>query len=85
MVLVYSFLYNYSTVAEVGLSVWGALPHWDYRDQFVTARSLPITAKIEPMGKVARIFKSFAEADAADAKEDLHISPEKRIEILLEL
>ena len=47
--------------------------------------SLPITAKIEAMEKVARIFKSFAEADAADAKEDLHISPEKRIEMLLEL
>ena len=37
------------------------------------------------MEKVVRIFKSFADADAADAEEDRNMSPERRIEILLEL
>ena len=37
------------------------------------------------MEKVVRIFHSFAEADAADAEEDRNMSPERRIEILLEL
>ena len=40
---------------------------------------------MQAMEKVAHIFKSFAEADAADAQEDLRTPPEKRIEILLEL
>ena len=40
---------------------------------------------MEEMEKVVRIFKSFAEADAADVEEDLRISPEQRIQILLEL
>jgi len=35
--------------------------------------------------KVARIFKSFAEADAADVEEDLRMPPEQRISTLLEL
>ena len=35
--------------------------------------------------KVVRIFHSFEEADAADVEEDLRLSPEERIAILLEL
>jgi len=45
----------------------------------------PRRAKIAVMEKVARIFKSFAEADAADVEEDLRMPPEQRISILLEL
>jgi hypothetical protein len=37
------------------------------------------------MEKTVRIFGTFAEAEAADREEDLCISPERRIEILLEL
>jgi len=37
------------------------------------------------MEKIARTFASFAEADAADVEEDLRITPEQRIAILLEL
>ena len=40
---------------------------------------------MEEMEKVVRIFKSFAEADTADVEEDLQTSPERRIQILLEL
>ena len=37
------------------------------------------------MEKVVRKFNSFEEADAADAREDLRLTPEQRIEILFEL
>lgn len=37
------------------------------------------------MEKVARIFHSFAEAEAADADEDMRMTPEQRIAIVLEL
>jgi hypothetical protein len=32
-----------------------------------------------------RVFNSFAEADAEDAKEDLRMTPEERIAIVFEL
>ncbi len=35
--------------------------------------------------KIVRIFNSFEEADAADAREDLRLTPEQRIELLFEL
>ncbi len=37
------------------------------------------------MDKVARIFHSFAESDAADQQYYQSLSPEQRLEILLEL
>jgi hypothetical protein len=37
------------------------------------------------MEKAVRTFTSFGEADAADVEEDLRLSPERRIAILLEL
>ena len=38
-----------------------------------------------PMAKVCRIFHNHKEADAADAGEDLRMTPEQRIEAVLEL
>jgi hypothetical protein len=32
-----------------------------------------------------RVFRSFAEADAADVEEDLRLTPEQRIALVLEL
>lgn len=37
------------------------------------------------MEKKVQIFKTFAEADAADAKFDSELTPEQRIEITIEL
>jgi len=37
------------------------------------------------MDKVIRIFDSFEEADAADAKEDLDMTPERRVAMVFEL
>ena len=37
------------------------------------------------MEKVVRVFKSFEEADAADVAEDLRLTPEERIAVVLEL
>ena len=37
------------------------------------------------MERVVRIFKSFEEADAADVEEDLRMTPEERVAIVLEL
>lgn len=37
------------------------------------------------MEKVIRVFGSFEEADAADVEEDMRLTPEQRISILLEL
>ena len=37
------------------------------------------------MEKTVRIFNGFEQADAADVEEDLHVPPERRIAILLEL
>ena len=37
------------------------------------------------MQKIARVFTSFKEADAADARSDAAMSPQQRIEIVLEL
>ena len=37
------------------------------------------------MEKVLRIFDSFEEADAADVDADLRLSPEQRVDMLIEL
>jgi hypothetical protein len=37
------------------------------------------------MQKIARVFTSFEEADAADARSDAAMSPQQRLEILIEL
>jgi hypothetical protein len=37
------------------------------------------------MEEVIRIFPSFEEADAADVQEDLRMTPQQRIEMVLEL
>jgi hypothetical protein len=39
------------------------------------------------MGKIIRVFDSFEEeeADAADAKEDLDMTPERRVAMVFEL
>jgi len=48
-------------------------------------RALRAHDRIDHMDKVARTFTSFADADAADAAEDMLLTPEQRIEIVLEL
>ena len=40
---------------------------------------------MEPMEKVVRIFDSAAKADEADSLEDMQLSPEERIQIVIEL
>jgi len=35
--------------------------------------------------KVIRVFKSFEEADAADVEEDLRLTPQQRIQMVLDL
>ena len=37
------------------------------------------------MDKVIRVFHSFEEADAADAREDAAMSPQDRLKILIDL
>jgi hypothetical protein len=37
------------------------------------------------MENTVRVFKSFHEADAADVEEDLRMTPEERVAIVLEL
>ena len=37
------------------------------------------------MEKVARIFTSFKDADAADVEEDLRMTPEQRVALVIEL
>ncbi len=37
------------------------------------------------MEKVVRVFRSWEEAEAADAQEDMDLSPQQRISIVLEL
>jgi hypothetical protein len=37
------------------------------------------------MEKVIQIFQNFAEAEAADVHEDLSMTPEQRIELVLQL
>lgn len=44
-----------------------------------------VRGKIRRMEKVVRKFASHDEADAADAERDLRLTPEQRIQILLDL
>jgi len=37
------------------------------------------------MEKTVRIFESFGEADAADAEDDIHTSPDERLDMVFEL
>jgi hypothetical protein len=37
------------------------------------------------MEKLIRVFKSFDDADAADAREDAAMSPQERLKILIDL
>ena len=37
------------------------------------------------MEKVVRIFRSFEEADAADAEEDMRRTPQERLQIMMDL
>ena len=48
----------------------------------VTGREIGYTGRVE---KVARVFHSFAEADAADAEYYRSLTPEQRLEILFAL
>ena len=40
---------------------------------------------MKTMEKVVRVFHGFSEADAADAEEDREMTPERRVEMVLEL
>jgi len=40
---------------------------------------------MEEMEKIVRKFRSHAEADAAEVEQDMRLTPEQRIQILLDL
>lgn len=44
-----------------------------------------LTGDNRTVEKVVRIFRSFQEADEADAEADKHLSPEERLNLAIEL
>jgi hypothetical protein len=58
-----------------------AAPWWDV---FHCLKPLP-TGDNKQVEKVVRIFRSFQEADEADARADAHLSPEERLKLVIEL